>query len=352
MGKIAVVGVGYWGPNLIRNFLALRDLDGVIACDPDRDRLDLALKRFPNVEVSTSFEDVVRRADVEAVAIATPTRLHYRMVKAALSAGKHVLVEKPMATDVDEARQLVELARSRELTLMVDHTFIYNGAVEKIAEFLDTGELGDILYIDSVRVNLGLFQSDVNVIWDLAPHDLSIVGALLKRSPKTVRAVAQSHIARGMEDVGYVHVDYGDNISAAFHVSWLAPTKVRRMMVCGTRRMIIWNDMDEAEKIRVYDRGVDLVPWTQAPVSAGTAEEVDRYRVDYRMGDVRLPLIDRSEPLEKLTRHFVDCCRFGDAPRTGAQEGLDVVLVLAATSLSLANGGRAVSTERGRLELI
>ena len=337
MGSIMVVGVGYWGPNLIRNFMAIGAYDEVIACDVDRGRLETVGKQFPGLVTCEAFGEALDRPGLEAVVIAAPVRLHYELAKAALSAGKHVLIEKPLTQTSQQGRELVDLAGQQGVTLMVDHTFIYTGAVEKIAEIVAGVDLGEFYYVDSVRVNLGLFQEDVDVIWDLAPHDLSIVNHVLKRPPKVVRAIGHSHAAGGLVDVAYLNVEYGDNIAANFHVSWLSPTKIRRMMFSGSRRMIVWNDLDQAEKIRVYDKGVEL--------QRVNREGKYSLKVGYRVGDAWLPQVDGTEALRKMAAHFVDCCRNGKTPATSGQDGLDVVRVLEASSLSLSNGGQAVSIE-------
>jgi predicted dehydrogenase len=275
--------------------------------------------------------------DVEAVAIATPVRFHYEVAKAALQAGKHVLIEKPMTENSRQARELIDLAADGKLTLMVDHTFLFTGAVEKIREIVCRGDLGESYYVDSVRVNLGLFQSDVDVIWDLAPHDLSIVGHVFNIKPKVVRAIGRNHAGHSMVDVAYLHVDYEGRVSAAFHVNWLSPTKIRRMIFAGSKRMIVWDDLEATEKIRVYDKGVELQQVGE--------EDKRRIRVDYRTGDAWLPRLDTTEALRKMAGHFVDCYRNGKRPICSGEDGLEVVKVLEASRMSLQNGCRAVSLD-------
>ena len=284
---------------------------------------------------------MLQRDDVLGVAIATPVKTHFPLAKMALTAGKHVLLEKPMTASSAEAQELIDLAADNKRTLMVDHTFLYTGAVQKIAELIRKQDLGTLFYIDSVRVNLGLFQKDVDVIWDLAPHDLSIVNFLLHRPPLVVRAVGQSHTDSGLADVAYVNVDYGDNVFANFHVSWLSPTKIRHMAFSGSRRMVLWNDLEEAEKIRVYDRGIE--------VTRVTREDQYQLQIDYRMGDVWLPRVDRTEALRDVTGHFLECCQDKATCKTGGRDGLDVVLELEAAAMSLANGGRPVTIEGNEL---
>lgn len=344
MSSLAVIGVGYWGPNLVRNFMSLGVFDEVVACDLDAGRLASVCSRFPGLRGCESPEELWEQPDVEAVVIAVPVRFHYELAKAALSAGKHVLIEKPMTQTSEQARELIELAAASKLTLMVDHTFIYTGAVDKITEIVRRQDLGTFYYIDSVRVNLGLFQHDVNVIWDLAPHDLSIVNHILQRQPKVVRATGQSHTDKDLPDVAYVNVEYGDSICANFHVSWLAPTKIRRMVFSGSRRMVVWNDLEAAEKIRVYDRGIELTRISK--------EQEYELQVGYRTGDVWLPQVAPTEALKKVAEHFVECCRTGQTPLTSGRDGLDVVVTLEAAEMSLANGGHPVAIDGEELSLL
>lgn len=343
MNKIGVIGVGYWGPNLVRNFMSLGAFDEVIACDPDAERLRAVCQRFPGLRACGDAAELLAEPDVEAVAIATPVRYHHELAKRALQAGKHVLIEKPMTQTAQQARELISLAAQRGRTLMVDHTFLFTGAVEKIHEIVSAGELGECYYVDSVRVNLGLFQSDVDVIWDLAPHDLSIVGHVSGAKPKRVQAIGRKHAGPHMVDVAYLHVDYDSGFTASFHVNWLSPTKIRRMLFAGSKRMIVWDDLEAAEKVRVYDKGVELQ-------EAGQDEQY-RLRVGYRMGDAWLPQIDVTEALRKMAAHFVDCYRGGKRPICAGEDGLDVVNVLEASRLSLDNSGRAVVIEGERIAL-
>lgn len=341
MGCAAVVGVGYWGPNLVRNLMSSGELDGVIAVDTDAARLKKVCQQFPGLDGSSDLGEVLRRADVEAVVVAAPVRFHYPIAKAALEAGKHVLVEKPITMNSAQARELIDLADARHLTLMVDHTFIFTGAVEKIADVARSGDFGNFYYVDSVRINLGLFQHDINVIWDLAPHDLSIVNHVLQRKPQVIRATGMCHTNSGLVDVAYLNAEYADNIGANFHVNWLSPTKVRQMIFAGSNRMIVWNDIEAAEKVRVYDRGIQVAQ----------ADREGQYitQINYRTGDAWLPKLDPTEALRKITAHFIDCYRTGREPLTSGRDGLDVVLSLEAAEMSLANGGRPVAIESGKL---
>jgi len=342
MGAVAVLGAGYWGPNLVRNFLTLGAYEAVIVSDLNARRVERVCRRFPGVEGLTDPVEVFKRKDVEAVLVATPVDTHYELAKAALEAGKHVLVEKPMTRTSAQARELVDLAESRGLTLMVDHVFVFSGPVEKIHEIVSRGGVGDVYYLDSVRVNLGLFREDVNVVWDLAPHDLSIAMRLLGRGPQSIRAFGRRHAGHSMVDVAYIHADYGEGVTATFHVNWLSPTKIRRMVVAGSQRMILWDDLDVAEKVRVYDKGVELFEVDE--------EERTRLKVGYRTGDVWMPRIENAEPLAKLARHFVECSRKGAKPLASGLDGLRVVLALEACDLSIEND-RPVVIEGERLRL-
>ncbi|MBI3881580.1 MAG: Gfo/Idh/MocA family oxidoreductase [Verrucomicrobia bacterium] len=334
MIEMAVVGYGYWGPNLVRNFSECDDTRVSVVCDADATRLARARKRFPSVEGVTDFDEVLRRPAIQAVAIATPVRTHYELARRALEAGKHVLVEKPLTMRVDHAEELVALAKKNGLVLMVDHIFVYSPPVLKMKEIVDSGKLGKLFFIDSVRINLGLFQHDVNVVWDLAPHDLSIVDFLLGKLPRALSAVGGAHAGNEIEDVAYLNLDYGDGLIANFHVNWLSPVKVRQMIVGGSDRSLIYNDMDPSEKIKVYDRGINL------------GEDPEKRRqvlISYRSGDVWAPNISNAEPLARLAAHFADCITHGKTPVSGGESGLRIVKILDAAQRSIkAQGGRVM----------
>lgn len=329
---VAVVGAGYWGPNLIRNFSACPATRLVAVCDKDQARLRKALASYPAVEPIDNMDTLLARDDVGAVAIATPPQTHAALGKAALLAGKHVLFEKPLATSVAEATELVDLAASRGLTIMVDHTFIYSPAIRKIKHLIDSGELGEIYYIDSVRINLGLFQNDVNVLWDLAVHDLAIVDYLLGRLPQALSAFGRSHTSSGMEDVAYLNLDFGNRLLASFHVNWLSPVKIRHLIVGGSKKGLVYNDLDQSEPIKVYDRGITISQDAEARRGA---------LIGYRIGDVWSPHLEREEPLQNMVRHFADCIKQGTAPLTDGQAGLRVVRILDLAQRSIkAHGNR------------
>lgn len=331
---VAVLGCGYWGPNLIRNFANCSATKVVVVCDKDRSRLERVAAMCPGAGMTADFQEVLDSPAVEAVAIATPVDTHARCALAALEAGKHVLVEKPMAGSVREGEEMVRRAEKRGLTLMVDHTFIYSAPVRKIKEILESGELGDLYYVDSVRINLGLFQHDVNVVWDLAPHDLSIMDYLIGRLPKSLSAFGTCHVGSGseIEDVAYLNLDFGGGLLASFHVNWLSPVKVRHFIVGGSQKSIVYNDLEPAEKIKVYERGVTV---------SQDAEARRGVLIGYRTGDVWSPHVDGAEPLQVMVRHFAECIREGRTPLSNGESGLRVVRILEAAQRSIkAQGGR------------
>ncbi len=328
----AVVGCGYWGPNLIRNFAACPATQVVLVCDQDAAQLDRARPLCPAAEFVQDVREVWKNPRVEAVAIATPVSSHERLAAAALEAGKHVLVEKPLATTVRGAEQLVRLAEKFGRVLAVDHTYLYSPAIRKIKELITAGELGEIYYIDSVRINLGLLQHDVNVIWDLACHDLSIIDHLLGRLPRSLAAIGACHTGGEIEDIAYLNLDFGANLLASMHVNWLSPVKVRHLIVGGSRKSLVYNDLDRNEPLKVYDRGITV---------AHTPEERRAMLVSYRSGDVWSPYVERTEPLRTLVSHFAACIRTGQRPLTDGEAGLRIVRVLEASQRSIkAQGGR------------
>lgn len=328
---VAVVGYGYWGPNLVRNFADTAGAEVVAVCDASPARLEAVARRYPAAALIPSFDDLLDNPAVDAIAIATPVHTHGALIRKALEAGKHVLVEKPMTTSSAEAERLVDLAASRDLTLMVDHTFVYSGAVRRIKQLIDTGELGRLYYYDSVRVNLGLIQSDVSVIWDLAAHDFAILEHLVKQEPRGVSSVAAAHLPGGLADVAYLTVLFDDSLLAHFHVNWLSPVKVRQVLIGGDRRMVLYDDIQPTEKVRVYDRGVQ---WNDDPVEARRET-----LVGYRLGDMYAPMLDQTETLRTECAHFVHCVRSGETPITDGMAGLRTVRLLEAAERSLQAGG-------------
>jgi predicted dehydrogenase len=330
--KAAVIGAGYWGPNLIRNFLALDEIEAVVACDIDEERLKVMRRSFFNIETSLNAAELIDRADIDIVVISTPVSTHFELAKRALEQGKHCFIEKPITATAREAEELIELADRKRVKLFVDHTFIYTGAVQKMKELISSARLGEIYYFDSVRVNLGLFQHDVNVIWDLAPHDLSIADYLLEQRPISISAVGTCHVGNGREDIAYLTLEYENSLIAHFHVNWLAPMKIRRTLIGGTRSMIVYDDTEASEKVKVYDKGIDVT----------TREGVYSTLVQYRTGDMLSPKLDQTEALATATRHFVDCILNDKTPVTDGQAGLNVVRILEASAESMEKRGQAI----------
>ena len=330
--NVGVVGCGYWGPNLIRNFANCGLTKLVKICDRDHERLERLAACYPGVEPVEDYARILADPEIDAVAIATPVDTHAELALAALETGKHVLVEKPMASSATDAAEMVRRADELGLTLMVDHVFIYSPPVRKIKELIDSGRLGDVYYVDSVRINLGLFQNDVNVLWDLAPHDLSIVDYLFGRLPKSLSATGVSHTGSELEDVAYLNLDFGDSLIVTCHVNWLSPVKLRHMIVGGSKQSVVYNDLDMSEPVKVYDRGIEIDSTLEARRGA---------LVSYRTGDIWSPHMPREEPLENLVRHFAECIDGRKRPLTDGQAGLRVVRILEAAQRSIkAQGGR------------
>jgi predicted dehydrogenase len=335
---VSVVGAGYWGPNLVRNFTASPRWNVVSVVDKDAARASMLARRFPGVAVESDVEQALRVGTVDAVAIATPVETHYAIAKAALNAGKHVLVEKPLTLTSAQGEELCALAEARGLTLMVDHTFLYTGAVELLRKIVQSEDFGEVLYVDSVRVNLGLFQSNVNVIYDLAPHDISIFGYILGEDPISVAVQAAACIHSDMHDVAFITLRYPSGVLAHVHVSWLSPVKQRLFTVAGRNRMALWDDVEPSEKVRIYDKGVDVRP---------NPESNARRMVSYRTGDMYAPALDSREALGKILDDFHDAILEGCVTRASGRDGLMVVRVLEATDRSLAEGGRAIDLLSG-----
>ena len=333
--QIGVIGAGYWGPNLIRNCSSCPLTEVVAVCDANPARLQAVARTHPHVRLVASVDELLD-ASVQAVAIATPVSTHFPLAKRCLEAGLHVLVEKPLASSIQEAAALVALAQKQERVLMVDHTYLFSNPVRLIKKIVDSGELGQLYYIDSVRINLGLFQRDINVIWDLAPHDLSIVDYIVEDGARSISAWGCSHTDSDIEDMAYVNVDYGDRMMANFHVNWLSPVKVRQIIFAGSRKSLIFNELNTTEPIKVYDRGIEL----GAP---GDEEERRRLLVNYRSGDGWIPHVEAGEALQAMVTHFAECVRDGQTPISDGKLGLRVVRSLEAATRSIrAQGGRVI----------
>lgn len=327
--KIGVLGLGYWGPNLVRNFLAQDEVQEVYGCDLQESRLDLIRSKFPSVKLTKDYDELLR--NVDAVAIATPVATHFGFAKKALENGKHIWVEKPFTAKSTEAVELINLAEKKNLKIFVDHTFIYTGAVRKMKELIEQGEIGDVKYFDSVRINLGLFQHDVNVIWDLAPHDLSIMGYLLNKKPVAVSANGIANYYEH-ENVAHLSIYFDNNCFAHFHVNWTSPVKIRRMIIGGDKKMIVFNDMENFEKIKVYDSGIKMT----------NKDEIHEALVQYRIGDMHSPKVVQTEALSLGAKEFIDAINNNRQPLTNAADGLEVVKILEASDYSIKNRGKIV----------
>ncbi|MFA6079508.1 MAG: Gfo/Idh/MocA family oxidoreductase [Candidatus Omnitrophota bacterium] len=333
MLKIGIIGCGYWGPNLIRSF---GDIDEVVIdtiADLSEERLAQFKKRMPHVTVTRNGSDIIKNPSIDAVVIATPANTHYALAKEALLSGKHVFVEKPLTFDLAEAEELVKIADKAKKVLMVGHTFEYNPAVEKIREYITKKELGDVYYLTSRRLNLGKIREDINAMWNLAPHDISIFIYLLGAMPLEVRAWGASFLQKDIEDLVFVTLTFPGNVTANIQVSWLDPLKVRDMVVVGSKKMVVYDDVDNEGKIKIYDKGADKLVLSQA---------FGEFQIKLRAGDVLIPKLPMTEPLKKECMHFVDCIINNKTPLTDGRNGLRVVRVLTAAQESLKNGGKAV----------
>lgn len=335
----AMVGCGYWGPNLLRNLRAAQGCTVKWACDLDHERTAHMKTLYPDVQITDDFETVVSDSEVDAIVIATPVRFHYDMARAALIAGKHVFVEKPMASSAAECVELNRLADEAGLTLMVGHTFVYASAVAMIRRIVESGELGAIRYMSARRLNLGLMQTDINVAWDLAPHDISIMLHVLNEKPASVACTGKSHVAKGVEDVTCMTIEFDQSAFGIIHSSWLDPNKVREMTFVGDEKMLVYNDLETSEKIRVYDKRVDRPKHF---------DDFAEFQYSYHYGDMYAPYFDEVEPLRAECEHFVQCIETGLTPRSSGRDGLEVVEILEASTLSLVRDGAKVDLAEAR----
>ena len=329
MLRIGVIGYGYWGPNIVRNFSAANGSEVTMVCDMNQQTLKKVKKAYPQLNVTDNIDELIKNPEVDAIAIATPVFTHHDLAKKALEEGKSVFLEKPFTYTVAEAEDLVELAAKKNLKLMVDHTFLYTGAVRKIRQLIDDGVLGNLYYFDSVRVNLGLFQHDVNVVWDLAPHDISIMDYIIGEIPQAVIATGVGHFNRGLEDIAYLTFYYDHNIIAHINVNWLSPVKVRTTLIGGEKKMLVWNDLEPDEKIKIYDKGVKVK----------TKEGQYNLLVDYRSGDMWAPKVEQTEALKLMAEKFVDYVKNGGTVVNDGIAGLNNVKMLEAANKSLNNKG-------------
>ncbi len=326
--RAAIIGYGYWGKNITRNLVNILGLKNIVIYDTSDKALLNARADQIGIETSSDVGAAFRRKDIDIIAVVTPVSTHYELAMKALKAGKHVFVEKPMTVSVRQAEELIREARKQDRFIMVDHTFLFTGAVQKIKELVDSGELGEIIYFDSYRVNLGLFQHDVNVIYDLAPHDLSILNHLVQKKPLCVRAEGFDCISSGMESVAYLTLKF-DSLIAHFNMSWLSPVKIRHVMIAGTKRMLVWNDLNPEEPVKVYDKGIQTT----------ADEEIHQLLISYRSGDIYSPKVVNKEALHSELEYFVECISINIPPAVNtAEEGLEVVRILEEANLSLSKG--------------
>jgi predicted dehydrogenase len=332
MIRVGVIGYGYWGPNVVRNFSSVEGAAVGAICDVNPDVLKRAQKAYPKMEVTADLSHIVSSADIDAVAVVTPVFTHFDIAKKALQNGKHIFVEKPFTATTAQAEELIDLAEKNNLKIMVDHTFLYTGSVRKIKQLIDDDTLGNLLYFDSIRVNLGLFQHDVNVVWDLAPHDLSIMDYLMKEKPSAVVATGEAHYNHGMEDIAYLTFYFPRNIIAHMNVNWLSPVKVRTTLIGGQKKMLVWDDIEPDNKIKVYDKGVEIT----------THEGVYDLLVSYRSGDMWAPRVEQTEALKLETQCFVESVQNGKTPINDGHAGLRVVKMLEAAEKSLKKKGGLV----------
>jgi len=332
MIRVGVIGYGYWGPPVARNFHDLDDCELAVVSDRRPDALRRAKQAYPSAQLTSDASDVMSSPNVDAVAVVTPVWTHFELAKAALENGKHVFVEKPFTSTAAQAKELIDLADRKHLQIMVDHTFLFTGAVKKIRQLIQDGTLGSLYYYDSMRVNLGLFQHDVNVIWDLAPHDLSIIDHLIDDKPEFVTATGQSHV-NGLENLAYITIYFQNQVIAHVNVNWLSPVKVRTTLIGGEKKMLVWNDLDPDEKIKVYDKGVAITK----------REGVYDLLVSYRSGDMWAPRLEQTEALAAETRYFVECISKNQKPFNDGQAGLRVVEILEAAAKSLEERGKPVA---------
>jgi predicted dehydrogenase len=331
MIRVGVIGYGYWGPNIVRNLHGQDSVQVVMICDKSQARLARAQKAYPSVRVVTDSAEVLRSREIDAVAIITPVWSHYELAKEALENGKHIFIEKPFTSSSAQAEELIELAARKKLTIMVDHTFLFTGAVRKIRELTESGALGDLYYYDSLRVNLGLFQHDVSVVWDLAPHDLSIMDHIIKGEPEAIVATGEKHL-NGVEDVAFMTIYFPRNVIAHINVNWLSPVKIRTTLIGGQKKMLVWNDLVADEKVRVYDKGVQIT----------SGEGIRDLLVSYRSGDMWAPQVEQLEALHVELKYFAECVMDNKTPFNDGHAGLRIVRMLEAAEASIRKRGELV----------
>ncbi|MHA1830300.1 MAG: Gfo/Idh/MocA family protein [Candidatus Helarchaeota archaeon] len=333
MFKVGVIGVGYWGPNIIRNFITNPKTEIDFCCDVKQERLNFIKSNYPFLKTTKNYNEIVKNPKIDLIAICTPVTTHYEIAKAAIIEGKQVLIEKPMTSNAKQSESLMNLAEQKGVKIFVDHTFIFTGAVRKMKELIENGEIGEIYYFDSVRINLGLFQHDVNVLWDLAPHDISIMHFLLNKKPESVVATGAEHLNNSLEDVAYLTIYYPNNLIAHIHANWLSPVKIRQTLIAGTKKMIVWDDNMPSEKIRVYDKGIEVIE---------TADQVYNTLIQYRTGDMYCPKIDSTEALKTEINHIVEVLENDLTPLADGYSGWIVVKILEAANKSIRERGKEI----------
>ena len=337
MINVGVIGCGYWGPNLIRNFNSCSKVNLKWVCDLDKDRLSKIINQYPHVNHTIDYNELLKDESLDAIAIATPVNTHFNLAKSALENNKHVLLEKPIASNSKEAIELIQIANNKKLSLMCDHTYCYSNHVKKIKELIDNKTLGKILYFDSVRINLGLFQQDINVAWDLAPHDLSILFYIFNDDPISLTATGTSHAGNNIENLSYINLYYPNNMIAHIHVNWLSPLKERKIMIAGDKKMLVWDDLNPSESIKVYDTGIG--------VKEISKDEKRKFMISYRTGDVYIPKIEHSEPLANVVNEFSDSILGKKISKTDGKAGLKVLKVLEAINYSMQNNSKIVNLD-------
>lgn len=330
--KVAVVGYGYWGPNVLRAFSEIDQAEVTICCDLKEERLKIVNQRYPSIKTTTDINDILKNKNIVAVIITTPIATHFPLAVKVLNAKKHLWIEKPMTKNSQQAEELIELSHKNKKIIFVDHVFLYTRAISYLKKYIDDGNLGKVYYFDSIRINLGIFQPDNNVVWDLAPHDISIMCYLIGKTPKTVSAYGTSHIKSKLEDVAYLNLMFDKNISAHIAISWLSPVKIRRTIIAGSKKMITYDDLETSEKIKIYDYGVSIKK-PYRPESSTTGHQ-------YRTGDIHSPALESKEALQIAASHFIECIKSGREPLTNGKEGEKIVKILEAATLSLKQGGK------------
>lgn len=329
----AVVGLGYWGPNILRNVIEVDEFKDIYCCDTDKSRLERMQKRFQTIKIEEDYENILKNDDIKYIFIATPPITHFELAYKAIKRGKNVYVEKPMTTSSREAESLISMAEEKSVKLMVGHTFEFSPAVEKLEELIKEGVLGDIYFISMSRINLGIHQKDTSVIWDLAPHDFSILFRLLNESPRRISAFSNSFVKKGLKDVAFINVRFDSGIIANINVSWLSPNKVRETIIVGKKKMILYDDTKVDEKIKIFDKGVDLIK---------DPENFGEYQLTYRTGNIVSPFLKTDEPLKLIVKHFIDSVNNDFKPKTDGYCGLRVVRAIEAAEKSAENGGEVV----------